>query len=326
MKHLKSVYFLPAITFLFAFCSFVPVVEAKIVFCIKGNLYVMNDNGRNRRQLTENTAGWVTHPRWSPDGKRIAFNRRFDNRQSTYEIFIMNADGTNVERLTDNNVIDHYPSWSPDGKKIAFCGGNEVHVIDLATRNVMQLTGIGEDIKDAKSSAAPDWSPDGTQIVYEKFTDVGKDIYVMSANGENQRPLLPNPEGKIRFFPRWSADGQKVVFDDCTWDDDIMDCRLSIVTPHGKLQKINGLYDRLGDNLLIGIMCWMNNDKELLLDLKLLGNPQPNYDIYRYNLNAKSLKRLTQGKEHEKHPHWIEGSLSVSPQDKKKVTWGMLKQ
>ena len=329
MKHLKTIFLLPAITFLFAFCSFAPVLEAKIVFTIRGDIYAMNDDGTGKQQLTDTGSKIATgrdiHPQWSQDGKRIAFSRRFDRRQSTYELFIMNADGTNVQRLTDNNVFDSYPSWSPDGKRIAFdsqrSGGWEVHVIDLATLHVTQLTDRGDDR--LGGSVSPHWSPDGTQIVYEKFVRHGiKNIYVMSANGEDQRPFLPDPEQDdpmVRFHPMWSADGRRVVFDDCPWQEEAdMQCRLSVATRHGKLQQLHGIYDILGDNLVVGIVCWMNNDKELLLDLKLLGTPQPNYDIYRYNLNAKSLKRLTQGKENEDYPHWIEGSLSVSPQDKKK--------
>ncbi len=85
-------------------------------------------------------------------------------------------------------------------------GRVEVHVIELETYNVTQLTGLDGE----QGSAAADLSPDGTQIVYEKFIsrDFGfshKNIYVMSANGEDQRPLIPNPPDDadkivMRFF------------------------------------------------------------------------------------------------------------------------------
>ncbi len=319
------------------------IVDAKIVFCIEGDIYVMEDDGTKRRRLTKNTVSKDFYPRWSPDGKRIAFIRDMDRNmdQTSSELFIMNADGTNVQRLTDNNVSDGYPSWSPDGKRIAFSsgrsGGWEVHVINLATLHVTQLT-EGEG---AQGSGVPDWSPDGTQIVYEKFLPapaggvgfgfLDKNIYVMSANGEDQRPLLPDPDPDgpfvMRFFPRWSADGQRIVFDDRAWlDNGKQRGRLTIVPLGGRLGQVKGIYDKLGDNLLVGYACWMRNDKSLLLDIKLLDEPKPNYDLYRYDLNTQTLKRLTRGEENEDYADWIEGALSVTPQGKKKVTWGTLKQ
>ncbi len=339
MKRLKNVFILHirtllSICYLFLFAG-ASIADAKIVFCIEDDIYVMNDDGTGRRQLTKNTVSRDKHPRWSPDGKRIAFTRIMDKRkQSTFELFIMNADGTNVQRLTDNNVADSYTSWSPDGKRIAFgsvrSGRRQVHVIDLATLHVTQLT----DIEDGGGSAgAPDWSPDGTQIVYEKFTDVGiKNIYVMSANGEDQRPLLPDPkqddEATMKFYPRWSADGKRILFDECVWENDAHLCRLTVATLRGKAQQIEDIYDKLGNDLrvLVAMMCWMDNDRALLFDLEMLDTPNPKYDLYRYDFNTRNLTRLTRGEEDEKYPDWIEGALSVSPQDKKKVTWGTLKQ
>ncbi len=316
------------------------VVDAKIVFCIEGDIYVMEDDGTKRRRLTKNTVSKDFYTRWSPDGKRITFSRDIDkNNQKSAELFVMNADGTNVQRLTDNNVSDGYPSWAPDGKRIAFSstrsGRYEVHVIDLATLHVTQLT-EGE-----TSAGVADWSPDGTQIVYEKFLPapaggvgfgfLDKNIYVMSANGEDQRPLLPDPDPDgpfvMRFFPRWSADGQRIVFDDRAWlDNGKQRGRLTILPLGGRLGQVKGIYNQLGDNLLVSTTSWMRNDKSLLLAIKLLDEPKPNYDIYRYDLNTQTLKRLTRGEENEKYPDWIEGTLSVTPQGKKKVTWGKVKQ
>ena len=56
-------------------------------------------------------------PAWSPDGRRIAFA---STRDGNREIYVMNADGSGVTRLTDNDADDGYPSWSPDGRRIAF--------------------------------------------------------------------------------------------------------------------------------------------------------------------------------------------------------------
>ncbi len=335
MKYLSAL-----IAILFSGCLFLSstsVVDAKIVCRIDGDIYVMEDDGTKRRRLTQNTAPTRdTYPRWSPDGDRIVFVRDMDqDNQRSSELFLMNADGTNVQRLTDDNDDDGFPSWSPDGKKIVFrssrSGNWEVHVMDLATRAVTRLTGL-EDGEEG-SSTVPDWSPDGAQIVYEKFTEFGKDIYVMSADGTNQRPLLRDlgpAKHRLRFFPRWSLDGKKVLFDDCWVHGNELQQelrhRLTIVPIGGKSYQVQGLYKEHGDNLIYGTACWMHADKSLLLDIKLRDKPNPNYDMYRYDLNTQKLTRLTDGEVNEKSPDWIEGPLHVAPRGKKKVTWGAIKE
>ncbi len=306
------------------------VVDAKIVFVIDGDIYVMEDDGTKRRRLTKTTDPiYHSYPRWSPDGERIAFVRQMEKRHDSDDLFIMNADGTNVQRLTDYKGYDIDSSWSPDGTRLAFTstrsGTWQVHVMDLATRDVTQLTGL--DGVEGEAAATPDWSPDGRQIVYEKFTDAGKNIYVMSADGTNQRPLLApkDVEGMQRFFPRWSADGKRIVFNDCAWPEGKPRCRLSIATLGGRIHVVQGIYDKLGDNLRIGNGVWIHNDKSLLLDI-VLDESNTSFDIYRYDLNTQTLTRLTDGEESEAYPDWIEGALPVAPKDKKKILWGTLKQ
>ena len=352
MKHPKNVFLLQTITFFFACCLLLFVgmtvcADAKIVFIVDDDIFVMNDDGTNRRRLTKNTVSEDRYPRWSPDGKQIAFSRIMDKRrQSSYELFIINADGTNLQRLTDNNVSDLYMSWSSDGKRITFdserSGDSEVHVIDLETLAATQLTGI-EEIEGELGSVAPDWSPDGTQIVYEKFISnrkpngggfaagfAHKNIYLMSADGEDQRPLFPDPKPgantiTMRFFPRWSADGQRILFTDCT-DNGKQTCRLSYARIGGVAHAIKDIYERLGDHLLTAGAVWIENDRVVLFSLMIWGKPKANYDLYRYEFRTRKLRRLTREAQDEKWPDWIEGALSVSPQGKLPTQWGEKKQ
>ena len=73
-------------------------------------------------------------PAWSPDGRRIAFHSKRDGNP---EIYVMNADGSGVTRLTYNGARDLVTAWSPDGRRIAFYsnrdGGNwEIYVMNAA--------------------------------------------------------------------------------------------------------------------------------------------------------------------------------------------------
>lgn len=342
MNALKTTRLSQTLRFFFIGCLLLfagaPVPSAaKIVYCVDGDIFVMNDDGSRRRRLTHTPQATHRYPRWSPDGKKIAFTRYMDKtkRQTSGEVFVMNADGTDPQRLTDNNVFDGYPSWSPDGEQLAFTSGRsspwEVFVIDLATRDVRQITGF----EGGAGSGAADWSPDGAQIVFERFLRVAnginpKTIYVMSATGEQQRPLLTAPPRNgpitLRYFPRWSADGQRILFYESTWhrDGDVM--RVIVQRLGGVTREITDINDRLGNNFLIAGASWMENDRAILFSLKLWDKPASNYDLYRYTFETQGLRRLTREASGEKWPDWVSGALSVLPNGKLPTLWGELKQ
>ncbi len=328
--------------FLFSSCALLFAgatvsIDAKIVFCVADNIYVMNDDGSGRRRLTNNTLSADSDPRWSPDGKRIAFTRYMDKEkiQTSSELFIMNADGTHTQRLTHNNVADADPSWSPDGQHLAFTslrGGKlDVYVLDVATQTVKQLTGIG----DKEQSAAPDWSPDGTQMTYERFMlNVNglapKNIWVMSATGQHQRPLLPDPqEGDtliMRFYPRWSADGQRILFDEFKWRGKHEKHRYFVQRIGGRAKEVADINARLGNNWIAAGASWMDADRAMLFSIKRSDKPNPNYDIYRYAFETRGLRRITREPSDERNPDWIQGALAVSPHGKLTKLWGEIKQ
>jgi Tol biopolymer transport system component len=79
------------------------------------HIFVMRTDGTQQRDLTPDNFRHYW-PRWSPDGRRIAFSSR---RTGDYELFIMNRDGSGVRQLTQS-AGGHYSPWSPDGRMIAY--------------------------------------------------------------------------------------------------------------------------------------------------------------------------------------------------------------
>ena len=141
----------------------------------------------------------------SAQGK-IAFA---SSRDGNFEIYVMNADGTNQTRLTNDGGEDIYPSLSPDGSKIVFhsdrTGAREIYVMDVDGANQTRLTDTTGD------NAFATFSPDGSKIVFTSSRTGDLEIFVMDANGSNQ-VRLTNITGADRD-PSFSPDGSKIVFE-----------------------------------------------------------------------------------------------------------------
>ena len=145
-------------------------------------------------------------PSWSPDGQQIVF---VSGRDGNDEIYVMDSDGSNPRRLTDDIADDVSPSWSPDGRHIAFVsdrdGNDEIYVMDSDGSNPRRLTDdiIADDV-------SPSWSPDGRHIAFvsDRNRDVNLEIYVMGSDGSNPRRLTRDGGED----PTWSPDGRHIAF------------------------------------------------------------------------------------------------------------------
>jgi TolB protein len=185
-----------------------------------GQLYLMRADGTGVRRVTHD--GWdYNYPTWSPNGRRIAFVR---GNASSYGIWAMNVNGTDLRRLTDV-PSDASPAWSPDGSMIAFQRfvdgvGIAIWLMDADGGNQVQLTTpLTTSIRE-QNDLRPDWSPGGDSIAFERQfgrldcdqRDCGartSDIYVIRADGTSLRRLTKSGDS---VEPRWSPDGNRIVF------------------------------------------------------------------------------------------------------------------
>jgi len=169
------------------------------------DIYSIAADGSGATNLTNDPAQLDEHAAWSPDGARIAFERRVPSSQS--KIYIMNADGSGQQDITVGTDGGR-PDWSPDGTKIVFtsyrAAVGEIYVMDADGSNVIRLTHA------SGGDTWPRWSPDGTQIAFTSSRDGNREVYVMNADGSNQVNLTQHPADDES--PVWSPDGLQLTF------------------------------------------------------------------------------------------------------------------
>jgi TolB protein len=183
----------------------------EIAYCYQSTsitmIYSINEDGTGNRRIVNVNYG-LNHPDWSPDGTKIAVASQIN--QSTYSIRIMNADGSNIVRLTNTaGVIDVEPNWSPDGGKIAFGrmypsqnGRRELWMMNSDGSNQHSLGILMED--------AAEWSPDGKKLVYAVSSSQTQDLYTCNVDGSNVRQVTNLKQESLQGC--WMPDGQSIVF------------------------------------------------------------------------------------------------------------------
>jgi Tol biopolymer transport system component len=184
----------------------------KIVFTIDNEIWVMNPDGSNQMQLTQDPDHVNQAPSWSPDGTRIVFSRCSSPfGADRCSIDVMNADGTGRTKLLGGDWVSQSPEYSPDGRTIAFASNRGGYV-----SNVWVMSADGSDpkrvTKPVLQAWAPDWSPDGGHIIFTSDADLPfNSVWVTRPGGGGLKELTHFNDGHSGGFARYSPDGRKIV-------------------------------------------------------------------------------------------------------------------
>jgi Tol biopolymer transport system component len=170
---------------------------------------LVNADGSGERNLTQEW-GLKSLPVWSPDGRRMAFERSLGGGQRT-DIFVMNADGSGTRRLTRCECA-WLPIWSPDGRRLAFLRdrylprpGRKPPYVWAGEVRVINADGSGQ--RRLAIGFPNSWTPDGKKIAFTEPDKPG--LYVVNADGSGQRRLV---HSALNQSAAWSPDGQRILF------------------------------------------------------------------------------------------------------------------
>lgn len=166
----------------------------------RAEIWAVDRDGSNPVRLTDSRPFGAGNAAWSPDGSRIAF---ISDRNGDPDLYVMNADGSDVRLLSGSEAWEEDPEWSPDGSTIAFArtpaaankGG--VFLVGAAGGAVTRLTSP-EDV-----ASSPAWSPEGTRLAFlgNRGDNPPWDLYVMDARPYAVwEPLLDSDSAGV---PSW---------------------------------------------------------------------------------------------------------------------------
>ncbi len=182
----------------------------KVMFVVKtsgdrGGIYLADADGSDFTQILSHEYG-VTVAAFSPNGDRIAYlaakGSSADRLNNTYNLYLVNSDGTNNNKLAEDDLTITYArfdilAWSPDGENILYGSDRSLYVIDADGTNRLRV-GHSPD-----SDGVPQWSPDGSLIAYSSR----ETIRIVKPDGTGFTELCSG-----YYVVRWSPDGKRVWF------------------------------------------------------------------------------------------------------------------
>ena len=256
-----------------------------IAFSIDDNdIYTINKDGSGFKKISDKP-GSDSGPAWSPNGDKLAFYTQINS--NTASLHIMDADGSNLQRITfDSEVIDNQPSWTPDGR-ILFAreyplenDKTEVWIVNSDGSNLQRITNDG---------SYPHCSNDGTKVVYPVYSDGDGEIWITNIDGSNSTKITDNEFAE--WLPAWSPISDQIIFQ----SDRHGNHEIYMMNADGSnIQRLtnNSYYD--------GYPRWSPDGSKIVFESTRDGL----YQIYTMDKNGRNQKRLTFTNGNTFQPDW----------------------
>jgi Tol biopolymer transport system component len=272
------------------------------------DIWTMRPNGSNLVNLTTDSAANDELPSWRPDGRKIVFQSdRVTPRNpavpaiggADYELFVMNADGSNQTQITFNELDDEHASWSPSGQRIVFQRDFDPVRGELDF-DILTMRADGTGQKNLTNSSGvidhqPDWSPNGRKIAFARAPEAGanNNIYTMSTDGSNVRQLTIDVLDNE--YPDWSPDGRRIAFNSNR--DDPLEANFEVYTMRaGGGDVIRLTNDEAGD----GLPAWSPDGRRIAFGSDRDGSP----DVHTMRADGENQVNRTNHDAVDYAPDW----------------------
>jgi Tol biopolymer transport system component len=273
------------------------------------DIWTMSPTGSNLVNLTAGSEATDLLANWRADGRKIVFmsDRKTPHNPKPpgfpgpdFEIFVMNADGSNRTQITFNKRDDEDPAWSPNGRRIVFVRDfNPVRGQTDYDIFTMKADGTGK--KNLTNSpgvmdSQPNWSPNGRKIAFSRAPDAdsNNDIYKMSPNGSNLQQLTIN--ALDNEFPNWSPNGRRIAFNS-NRDDPRKEENFEVYKMRAGGGHVTRLtFNKAGD----GLPAWSPNGRKIAFASDRAGSP----DIHTMRADGHNQVNRTNKKAFDFAPDW----------------------
>ncbi|MFO0968476.1 MAG: hypothetical protein U0793_23210 [Gemmataceae bacterium] len=180
--------------------------------------YVMDLDGRNKRDVSVKDGGFAYGYSASPDGKSICYHE-------SYQLYVSKVDGSGKKHIKTGHPFDFAPKWSPDGEWLLFLSGEHYdchpHVVRADGTGLKKIgdragyKGVIEflDVPDfhGGSSDTPAWSVDGTLVYFTAKVGKNVELFQTTLDGKATQ-LSKSAEGTLHYHPQPSPDGKSLVY------------------------------------------------------------------------------------------------------------------
>lgn len=260
-----------------------------------GNAHIYLRQGSSEQALTSGSSV-NTQPAWSADGRELAFSSVRDGQSA---IYLMQADGSQLRRLTPSQLWQTAPAWSPDGSAIAYLArdnsktGVELHLVQLATGETQVLVADGLE----KGPDAPVWSADGKQLVFLGANADGKaDVWLVQRDGSGLKNISEQTSKRNKAHPAISPDGRYVAY--------VADMRGHLALFRTDLQTGESVNLTADKPAAYETPRWSADGRQLLFASSRDDPGLTRMDIFVMHADGSAVTNLSQHPHEDYNPHW----------------------